>query len=80
MKCTARVKGAFKLHFNQKPLIIRSPGRINLLGEHIDYNNRIVLPASIDKSIYLGIQKREDKLIKLYRVTIRISFLLTLTN
>ncbi|MEM9325157.1 MAG: galactokinase [Bacteroidota bacterium] len=36
-------------------LILRSPGRINILGEHTDYNDGFVMPASIDKSIYLAI-------------------------
>ena len=38
-----------------KETIIRSPGRINLIGEHTDYNNGFVLPSAIDRAIYLGI-------------------------
>ncbi|MGV3684440.1 MAG: galactokinase [Daejeonella sp.] len=52
--------------FNQQPLIIRSPGRINLIGEHTDYNMGFVLPAAINKAIYLGIGKRDDNEIHLY--------------
>ena len=37
------------------PLMVRSPGRVNLIGEHTDYNNGFVLPAAIDKAIYLAI-------------------------
>ena len=33
-------------------LSVRAPGRINLIGEHTDYNNGFVLPAAIDKAIY----------------------------
>ena len=40
--------------------IITSPGRINLIGEHIDYSGGHVLPASIDRYIYIGISKAED--------------------
>ncbi|MEQ8714927.1 MAG: galactokinase family protein [Cyclobacteriaceae bacterium] len=36
---------------------IFSPGRINLIGEHTDYNNGFVMPAAIDKGIYLTISK-----------------------
>lgn len=38
-----------------------SPGRVNLLGEHIDYNEGIVLPAAIDKRVYLAAKKRDDR-------------------
>lgn len=50
----------FREAFHTAPLIIRSPGRVNLIGEHTDYNNGFVLPAAINKNIYLAIQKRAD--------------------
>lgn len=45
---------------DQSPLIICSPGRVNLIGEHTDYNEGFVLPAAIDKAIYLAITPRSD--------------------
>jgi len=56
----------FQAIFRDNPLIIRSPGRVNLIGEHTDYNNGLVLPAAIDKNIILAIGKREDQTIQLY--------------
>jgi len=51
----------FSNHFNQKPsLVVKSPGRINLIGEHTDYNHGFVLPAAIDKYIEVAIGKRSD--------------------
>ena len=44
----------------------KSPGRINLIGEHTDYNLGFVLPAAIDKAAYVAIAKREDQLIRLF--------------
>ena len=41
-------------------LMVSSPGRINLIGEHTDYNKGFVLPAAIDKSINLAISRRTD--------------------
>lgn len=55
----------FVAKYNVEPLIIRSPGRINLIGEHTDYNNGFVLPAAIDKAVYLAIAKREDNIINI---------------
>jgi len=60
------IKEKFKVLFNQDPILISSPGRINLIGEHTDYNMGFVLPAAINKAIYLGIQKRQDNEIHLH--------------
>ncbi|MGC4038259.1 MAG: galactokinase [Chitinophagaceae bacterium] len=59
----------FRNHFLTEPeLTTTSPGRINLIGEHTDYNNGFVLPAAIDKAIQFSIRKREDNLIELFSV------------
>ncbi len=50
----------FKSIFGGQPIVIRSPGRVNLIGEHTDYNNGFVLPAAIDKAIYMAISPRKD--------------------
>jgi len=51
---------------NEADLCVQSPGRINIIGEHTDYNNGFVLPAAIDKKVMVAIRKREDDLIVLY--------------
>lgn len=49
---------AFQKHFGTEPeKIILSPGRINIIGEHIDYNDGYVLPAAIDKFICFAFEK-----------------------
>jgi galactokinase len=60
------IRSQFLNHFNQSPaIVVKSPGRINLIGEHIDYNHGFVLPASIDKFIEVAIGKRTDGLIQM---------------
>jgi galactokinase len=48
------------------PTIVRSPGRVNVIGEHTDYNNGFVLPAAIDKAAYFAVSLRDDNEIHLY--------------
>lgn len=55
----------FTQTFGEKPLLVRAPGRVNLIGEHTDYNNGFVLPAAINKYIYLAFSKRHDNAIHL---------------
>lgn len=56
-----RVTEKFREIFGAKDyLMVRSPGRVNLIGEHTDYNNGFVLPAAIDKAIYMAVNRRTD--------------------
>ena len=69
------LKNKFNALFNEYPeLIVRAPGRINLIGEHTDYNDGFVLPAAINKSIYVAISKREDAEIYLYSMDFKEAF------
>lgn len=60
------VREKFQQRYGVEPQIFRSPGRVNIIGEHTDYNNGFVLPAAIDKAVYVGISRREDDQIFLY--------------
>ncbi|MGK4566758.1 galactokinase family protein [Flavobacterium sp. 3HN19-14] len=51
----------FEQQFNQSPAkVVLSPGRINIIGEHIDYNDGYVLPAAIDKIICFAFEKNNS--------------------
>lgn len=63
-----KIESIFHQKFEGNPLIVRSPGRINIIGEHVDYNGGCVLPAAIDKYIYVAIDKRNDGIVGLYSV------------
>jgi galactokinase len=49
------IESAFKNLFSKEPLLVYSPGRINLIGEHTDYNEGFVMPAAIDKKMIVAI-------------------------
>jgi len=60
IKSANDVREAFQNHFGEEPeLIVRAPGRINLLGEHTDYNEGFVLPAAINRAIFLAFSPQE---------------------
>ena len=65
-KLISRVKKSFEIKFNRQPLLIASPGRINLIGEHTDYNEGFVLPGATDRVIILGIAPRSDRRCRFY--------------
>ena len=56
-KLIKKVKNCFLDQFKVQPLIVFSPGRINLIGEHTDYNEGFTFPAAINKGIALAISK-----------------------
>jgi galactokinase len=49
------VEKKFRELFGGEPLVVRAPGRINLIGEHTDYNDGFVMPAAIDKDISFAV-------------------------
>jgi galactokinase len=52
---------AFEWRFGTAPgFVIRAPGRVNLIGEHTDYNDGFVLPMAIDRAIWIALRPRGD--------------------
>jgi galactokinase len=76
----SKLKQKFQSLFNSEPLLVRSPGRVNIIGEHTDYNEGFVLPAAIDKAIYIAIGKRNDEVISLYAQDYQQSHEINLSN
>jgi galactokinase len=66
MSLVQSVSALFQEKFKEQPLLFRSPGRVNLLGEHTDYTMGYVLPAAIDKAIYFAITPRSDRQCTVY--------------
>lgn len=63
-----RVLNAFKTAFGdtQGVSVYFAPGRVNLIGEHIDYNGGLVLPCALTIGTYAAVRKREDNSINFY--------------
>ena len=64
----------YKELFKEEPMLIRSPGRINLIGEHTDYNDGFVFPAAIDKEIHFAVAKNDVNMFRFYAVDLEESF------
>lgn len=62
------IESSFKTAFNTNPILAFAPGRINLIGEHTDYNDGFVFPAAIDKGIVTASQKSESKFCTVFAV------------
>jgi len=63
-----RIRNRYRTRFTTTPQFIRSPGRVNLIGEHTDYNEGFVLPAAVDKSIIFGMAANGTQTGRLYSV------------
>jgi len=75
----AEVSALFAQQFSEAPsFVIASPGRINLIGEHVDYNSGFVLPAAIDKYMYVAVSHRNDSQIALHATDLNQNFQTTL--
>lgn len=65
----ADVASHFVQRFAQSPTwIVRAPGRVNLIGEHTDYNDGFVLPLAIDRAVWIALRPRDDRCIVVHSV------------
>ena len=56
-----KVKSGFSENFSHSPdFIVKAPGRVNLIGEHTDYNDGFVLPCAIDYAALIAVSSRDD--------------------
>lgn len=62
-----RVSEIFITHFGEyPPLLVRAPGRVNLIGEHTDYNDGFVLPMAIDHAVWIALSPRPDANVRVF--------------
>lgn len=63
----------FETYFNAKPkFIVRAPGRVNLIGEHTDYNAGFVLPIAIDREVCIALNPRDDDTVRFFSLDLKI--------
>ena len=61
------VVDAFIARFGERPTwVVRAPGRVNLIGEHTDYNDGFVLPLAIDRAVHIALRARADGAVHLH--------------
>ncbi|HOV31892.1 MAG TPA: galactokinase [Candidatus Hydrogenedens sp.] len=61
------IEKQFRLCFKIEPeIIVKAPGRVNIIGEHTDYNHGYVLPMALEQGIYIAGRKRNDSLLNFY--------------
>lgn len=60
------VKKFKELYGSAPSFVVRAPGRVNLIGEHTDYNDGFVLPMAIDRSFWIALSPREDAHVEIY--------------
>ena len=62
-----KLKQQFERRFGEPPkFVVRAPGRVNLIGEHTDYNDGFVLPIAIDRATWIALRPREDQHVLLH--------------
>ncbi|WP_100611305.1 galactokinase [Confluentibacter lentus] len=76
----SNVKSAFINKFKTEPLLIFSPGRINIIGEHTDYNDGFVFPAAVNKGIFAAFQKSDSGTSTVYALDMDSSIEFSLEN
>src|ERR1043166_14720 len=60
------ITNAFEHLYGARPRIYRAPGRVNLIGEHTDYNEGFVMPMAIDFSHYVAMTGRDDRILRIH--------------
>jgi len=62
---TAAVELFTRVFGGQPTLIVGAPGRVNLIGEHTDYNDGLVLPAAIDRHVFIAARRNDSGRVRL---------------
>ena len=56
-----QLRPGFRALYGEEPRVFRAPGRVNVIGEHVDYNDGMVMPAAIDLATWVAVSPRDDR-------------------
>jgi galactokinase len=64
-----KVSDDFRIRFGCEGRISRAPGRVNVIGEHTDYNDGFVMPAALEFATYVAAAPRDDRRLRVHSMT-----------
>ena len=77
---TKKIQQIFRERFGKEAVVVGAPGRVNLIGEHTDYNQGFVLPGAVDKKIYIAIAPNGTNTINVYANQFKETHCFAVTN
>lgn len=75
-----KIENKFKSLYSTDPVFFRSPGRVNLIGEHTDYNHGYVMPAAIDREMIFAVAKTQSDIGRVHSLNLDQSFEFNVDN
>ena len=75
-----KIENKFRSLYSTDPVYFRSPGRVNLIGEHTDYNNGYVMPAAIDREMLFAVARNQSDIGRVYSLNLEESFEFNVDN
>ncbi len=78
LRTVSQLRQQFQAIFGTRPRVFRAPGRVNLIGEHTDYNDGFAMPVAVDLYVWVAIAPRSDARLVVHSVNFnqRVEFLL----
>ena len=73
MSLAEHARAAFRRRYGREPRLFRAPGRVNLIGEHTDYNDGFVLPIAIERETLVASSPRADRTLRVHSTALSIS-------
>ncbi len=80
MNLISSVNDTFRIRFSTEPIMVLAPGRINLIGEHTDYNEGFVMPAAVDKYLVFAVAPNQTDCFNFFSINYNTSVSFTVSD